>query len=380
MKKKEIKLYYWCPVLSNVATVKAVINSAIATNRYSTDIKATLIDTLSEWKSYNQQIYENKINIKKISSLENFFPTRGIFMRLNYLKIFLSTFFPLLKLIRNEKPDYLVVHLITSLPILLKVIFNFDTKIILRISGFPKLNLFRKILWKIASNKISIITSPTEGTFEYLKKNKIFDHNKIYLLRDPVISINKINKLKKVNISDNFLRKPFILVIGRLSNQKNQKLILQNFQNKEFEKYNLIILGEGELERKIKSLVSKMSLDERVMFVGYNENVYKFLNKAKFLIISSLWEDPGWAMIEAAACNTTVISSDCEHGPNEFLKNGEGGYLFTSNSDKGLISSIREYNLSSEYEIMRKKIFLKKQSNSYTLFKHFTKLRTILLG
>ena len=49
MKKKVLNLYYWCPVLSNVATVKAVINSAISVDRYYENANVSLIDTLDEW-------------------------------------------------------------------------------------------------------------------------------------------------------------------------------------------------------------------------------------------------------------------------------------------------------------------------------------------
>ena len=48
--------------------------------------------------------------------------------------------FPLFKILKKTKPDYLIIHLLTSIPLLLFNLFNFDTKLILRISGFPKLN------------------------------------------------------------------------------------------------------------------------------------------------------------------------------------------------------------------------------------------------
>ena len=49
----------------------------------------------------------------------------------------------------------------------------FKTKLILRVSGFPKLNLFRFLIWKIASKKIKYIICPTEETRNFLLK-KIF--------------------------------------------------------------------------------------------------------------------------------------------------------------------------------------------------------------
>ena len=51
-------------------------------------------------------------------------------------------------LIKKEKPDYLIIHLISFLPLSLLIFSKFETKFILRISGYPKLNVIRKFFWK----------------------------------------------------------------------------------------------------------------------------------------------------------------------------------------------------------------------------------------
>ena len=70
----------------------------------------------------------------------------------------------LLNSLIRKKPDYLVIHLITSLPLILFIVFKFETKLILRISGTPRLNIFRKILWKLSKKNIDFITVPTKET------------------------------------------------------------------------------------------------------------------------------------------------------------------------------------------------------------------------
>ena len=73
-----------------------LLNSAIATNRYSKNIKVSLIDTLKEWDNF-KSVINDKIEIKKIVDLSFFFPKYGFFMRLNYIKIFIYSFFPFIK-------------------------------------------------------------------------------------------------------------------------------------------------------------------------------------------------------------------------------------------------------------------------------------------
>ena len=113
-----------------------------------------IINSFGEWDSYKKDLKLKKIklieNDKKINQI---FKDGYIFSRLFYLRIFFSNFFFLKKTIFDHKPDILVIHLITSLPILLFNIFNFKTKLVLRISGYPKLNFLRWFFLEILREK-----------------------------------------------------------------------------------------------------------------------------------------------------------------------------------------------------------------------------------
>jgi len=64
-----MKIYYWSPFFSNIATEKAVINSIDSINRYSNKkISASLLETIGEWKNQEKKILEKKINVKRISN------------------------------------------------------------------------------------------------------------------------------------------------------------------------------------------------------------------------------------------------------------------------------------------------------------------------
>ena len=73
---------------------------------------------------------------------------------------------------------------------------NFKTKLILRISGLPKLNFFRKLLWKLSEKNIYKIKCPTQETYDNLSKIPYLKE-KLIILRDPILSIAEINKKKK---------------------------------------------------------------------------------------------------------------------------------------------------------------------------------------
>ena len=157
------KIYYWSPSLVNVATNKAVINSAYSINRYNKNFKAEIINFFGEFERYQETIKKKNLSLLNFYN-PNFFkilPRHGkIYSRISYIIIFLFSFFPLNKIIKKNNPDYLVIHLITSLPLILLIFFNYKTKFILRISGLPKLNFIRKFLWKLAARNFIVLLAP----------------------------------------------------------------------------------------------------------------------------------------------------------------------------------------------------------------------------
>ena len=102
-------IYYWCPFVGNIATIKAVINSAHSLVKYSNEKFAPLIiNSCGEWDDYKESFKKKKIRSKKF---ENFFSidknTSGYLKsRMTYVKIFLSCFFSLKKILIIDKQEY----------------------------------------------------------------------------------------------------------------------------------------------------------------------------------------------------------------------------------------------------------------------------------
>jgi glycosyltransferase involved in cell wall biosynthesis len=377
------KVFYWCPVISNVATINATINSINSLNKFSKNFEAKVIDTYGEWQ---------KISIKRNINLEdvilfgkfNFIeaiPSEGFFFsRIKYLLIFFYSFYKLKNFLKKEKPEYLIIHLITSLPLLLNYIYNFNTRIILRISGKPKMNLFRLYLWKIALKNIFKVTFPTKETLEEFKKLNLVEEAKLELLYDPVLNLKDISSKKNEMISERFLqREKYFLSIGRLTKQKNFDFLI-NAYAKIFtinKGYKLIIIGEGEDRKKLQNIINNFNLQDYVHLIGFKDNIFKYFRNAECFILPSLWEDPGWVLIEAIASNTIVLSSDCPSGPKEILDNGKG-ILFKSNSEIDFIKKFQFFkNLDESKKKMirlKSKLFIKQ----FSLLNHYKNLLTIL--
>ena len=376
-------IFYWSPFLTHVATISAVIESAKSLKKYSRKYDPVIIDVCGEFELYKDILNENQIKTIDLTLFKyfKFLPKNGFFSsRFSYMLIFLFSFIPLYKVIKKKNPDYFICHLITSLPMLLAKLFNFRSKFILRISGLPKFNFFRKFYWKTCGNVFFRITSPTNATINHLQLIKIFDEKKIFLLRDPIINIQKIEKLKKQKIDPYFEKNQFIVAIGRLTKQKNFKFLINCFQKLANSQPNLklVILGDGEEMQNLKRLIHTKNLENNIFLLGHLQNVFKYLSRAKLFILSSLWEDPGWVLLEAAASNTLILSSDCKNGPSEIIDNNNAGQLYKVDNEQDFINKFNQIMSLDKIQIDSKKLFAKKKSYLFTKFQHFKNLEKII--
>tara|TARA_B100000900_G_scaffold371969_1_gene351544 strand:- start:3610 stop:4779 length:1170 start_codon:yes stop_codon:yes gene_type:complete len=381
MKKSVV---YWSPCLTRVGTVKSTLNSAISLAKYSKNYEVTIINVFGEWSSYKNYLNQNNVNLKNLTfNYYKLLPKNGFLKsRISYIIIFLISALPLLFYINKRKPDYLIIHLITSLPLFLLNFFKLQTQVILRISGFPKMNILRKKLWVKSQNKIFKITSPTEQLKNDLISKNIFKKEKVETLFDAIINVKDLIKKKNKSDVTNYekITKNFFLSAGRFTRQKNFIYLIREFGKflKFYPDEKLLIIGEGELKKKMQEEILKLDLSNSVRIQNYTENIYYFMKNSKCFILSSLWEEVGFVMVEASFCNNFIISSNCKNGPEEFLENGSAGLIFSNNKKNMLCEKLIEFKKLDNNTIFKKKILAKKNCSNFTMFNHYKKIKYIL--
>ena len=118
-----INTFYWCPFISEVATVRSTINSIRSFKKYSNkSVNPSIINVAGEWNPKVKILEEYDVNIidLKNKNLIERLPKLGFFKsRLTYLIIFFFSVAKLHKLLKKDKPDYLIIHLISSIPLIL---------------------------------------------------------------------------------------------------------------------------------------------------------------------------------------------------------------------------------------------------------------------
>ena len=375
-------LFYWGPFIDRgIGTKKAIFNSALSINKYSKKFNSTIINAIGEWdeEEENDLIkyinFENKIyeKLPKFSFLKS---------RISFIIIFFKCFWKLKKILTEKKPKYLVVHLMTSVPFILFLIFNFKTKLLFRVSGRPKLNFLRSLLRKISNKNISIVFCNTSDQRNELILRKIFPENKVKVLYDPVYSIKEVVNQRISGPMDENFKKNNIIMVGRLTKQKNFEIFIKASEQLYKEgllKFNTFIFGSGEDKEKLEELIKKHNLEKNIFLMGSKKNIHKYYSLSKIFILTSLWEDPGFVLIEAALNDLLIISSDCKNGPKEIIKGENGGILFKNNNIQDLRDKIISFLNLSEIETKKKKIFSKKNIKKYSLFRHFKLLESYII-
>ena len=121
---------------------------------------------------------------------------------------------------------------------------------------------------------------------------------------------------------------PVILAVGRLVPQKDFSTLIQAFARlRERHEARLLILGEGDLRRALEAKVSALDLNDAVALPGFTDNPFSHMRRASMFVLSSGWEGFGNVLVEAMACGTPVVSTDCPSGPAEILEHGKWGRL-----------------------------------------------------
>lgn len=111
----------------------------------------------------------------------------------------------------------------------------------------------------------------------------------------------------------------YFITVGGFRKEKNHLLLIQAFFILRKLPCKLIIVGGGAEEEICKQKVRDLSIEESVIFCGFNNNPFKYVSRSDCFVLSSDVEGFPNVLLEALACGKPIISTDCTSGPRELL-------------------------------------------------------------
>lgn len=257
------------------------------------------------------------------------------------IRSYVSNFHPDIIHTHNPIPNYLLV-----LSILFFRIPVVNTRHGLGLYWYSKKGKLFYILSQILTR--SVVSVSKNASENFIKTRQIFKRKAIVINNGIDIS-----KIRKRNHEDNIKLKNdlnidnksvLIGVVGRLNYTKNHDFLLESFSRVFIKNINiqLIIVGGGELEKELKCKAERLSIADKVNFLGARDDVYEILPAFDIYVLPSISEGFSISLLEACAAALPIVATNVGGNP-EIICDGKNGLLVESKNIDQLSLAIETY-------------------------------------
>jgi glycosyltransferase involved in cell wall biosynthesis len=172
------------------------------------------------------------------------------------------------------------------------------------------------------------IVTLTEGARSDLMKNFAVPGNKIALMLTNAVVPQSIAEEIAQWDGESGRENGLIVCVGRLSPEKDQATLIRAVARLPAAlPWRLAIIGDGPDRAKLEAIARQSGIADRVIFAGQVADPFAWMRRGRVAVCASVYEGLCNAIIEALACGTAVVSTDCPYGPAEILQNGRYGTL-----------------------------------------------------
>jgi glycosyltransferase involved in cell wall biosynthesis len=271
--------------------------------------------------------------------------------KLRYFKIFVNnlSFLNIIKIIKltkylkKQRVNTIIINLSSDLKLaavsaklagVKNIIYRRGSALAIKNSWLNRI-LLQKFVTTIIANSIE-----TKRTI-LAKNDKIVDNKKIKIIYNG-IDLNNLVVNEYTTILTKQNSEIFIGNASRFSEEKGHEFLIDmakrlNDQNVNFK---LLLAGKGKLEHKYKKIVESLGLTEKVIFLGFIDDMKSFNQTIDIFVLSSRYEGFGYVLVEAMAQQKPVVAFDIGSS-SEIIENNECGYLIEKFDIDDLTSKVK---------------------------------------
>lgn len=230
---------------------------------------------------------------------------------------------------------------------------------------------------KIINNNVDFfITGSHYAGIKLLEYRKI-DSNKIINIANTFIPRrimeSSASLKKKLNLKDDDL---IFGNVAILTKRKGHSILIKAFDlvrknTHEFSKIKLVIEGSGEEDVSLRDLVKNLKLEENILFIGDQENIFDIYNIFDVFVLPSIEsEDMPNVIIESMSLGKPIIGTNLAGIPEE-IENNVNGFIVEVNNEEELsdamLKFIKDRNLIKIMGLKSREIFEKKYEYNKTI-------------
>ena len=306
---------------------------------YWSDVFGYEVNIISTEQENKPFVYELSEKVKFQDLAINFFRGISFFHPKNLRKLF-KNFIHIKRLIKTEKPDFILVASHIPMTYLLPYIKT-NAKIIkeFHYSKFNQPHNFKENLFNSIEGKYDYLAVPSKEEAGFYKtKNTVIIPNPVNI---PDFKINKISE--RENIATAVLR------FAPVKQLEKMVTIWERFTEK-FPDWKLHLYGakEGYYYERIQNLVEEKNPKNSILFKGKTNDVASELNKAKLLLMTSEQECFPMVILEAHSCGVPVVAYDAPTGPRNIIHHNKDGILVDYNDEDKFVEILENLALNQE--------------------------------
>ena len=190
---------------------------------------------------------------------------------------------------------------------------------------------FSQRKWNLNFILLSFVRKIVVQFPEYAQDYPFWMRKCIVHIPNPVMGANTTAQPGLPGSNNRFI----LLTVGRLCAQKQQDILIDAFSTlaHQYQNWDLVVVGEGDLRPKLEKMIADRSLHNRVFLVGNSEQVHKWMERAHLFCLPSQWEGFPNALAEALAHGLPAVGFSACAGVNMLIKSGANGLLVSGAND-----------------------------------------------
>lgn len=219
-----------------------------------------------------------------------------------------------------------------------------EVNVMSKLQEYPeqKTRKYPSFITKKSFSQLDAIICQSQDMLKDIQSEHIKLKSKFHVINNPITDSFETKK-NKTSLNSTYK----LITVGSLELRKGHARILKGLVNLDVD-FQYTIIGSGSQKNNIDTLIERLNIQDKVIYVPYTDNVSNYLKDSHIFIQGSYVEGFPNALLESCAVGTPVIAFNAPGGINEIVENNVNGYIVNDGNE--LLSAIKKIIDSPDFK------------------------------